>query len=98
VNADIAQRRRNRAAQGVARPTPTYFNRVLTELEPLTEQTHNLEVFQVIHAVAKRHGTEPHHPADALATTAGFEPDTHRVLDQMVNEGLAAPPPDVPQS
>jgi DNA-binding IclR family transcriptional regulator len=69
---------------------------VLSKLEPLAEQTHDLDVFQAIRTAVERHGGGPY-PAAELATIAGADPATvRRVLAQMVTDGLAAPANELP--
>ncbi|QIZ39889.1 hypothetical protein FDZ84_30410 [Saccharopolyspora sp. ASAGF58] len=62
-------------------------------MEPIAEQTHDLEIFEAIRGAVASHGGAPY-PVEDMATLAGVDDaeGVRRVLDQMVAEGLAIPP------
>lgn len=87
----LAHARRERDRRLAARQDSAWFDQVQRELEPLSAHTHDLETFLAIATALDRHGPGPY-PADELAAIAGITPgDTRRVLNQMVDEGLATP-------
>jgi predicted Rossmann fold nucleotide-binding protein DprA/Smf involved in DNA uptake len=85
----VAETRRERARRHAAGDDTAWLDQVLTELEPLAAQIHDLDTVRAIRAVIDRHGGGPY-PADELAAIAGIPiADARRVLDQLVEEGLA---------
>jgi hypothetical protein len=84
----LANTRRERDRRRSTGEDTAWLDTVLRELEPLVEQTHDLDVVQAIHAAIDRHSSGPY-PADELATIAGVAADARCVLKQMAAEGLA---------
>lgn len=93
----MANLRRERARRNEAGEDTTWLDQALAEMQPVVEQTHDLETFQAIKTVVARHGGGAY-PIKDLAAIAGIEDleSLSRVLDQMVAEGLAEPPGDTP--
>jgi hypothetical protein len=86
--------RRERNRRRTAGEDVAWLAHALSELDPLAAQTHDLEVFQAMPAATERHGPGPW-PPEELAVIAGCDVDSvRRVLDQMVNDGLATQPRD----
>ncbi len=93
----LANVRRERDRRQAAGEDTAWLEHVIAELEPVTTQIHDVEVFRAIRAVVDRHGAGPY-PAEEMAAIAGVSAaDARRVLKQMVAEGLATPP-DTPMS
>jgi hypothetical protein len=64
-----------------------WLDQLIRELEPLAEQTHDLETIVAIRHVIERHGSGPYPPEDLTGVAvAGVQ----RALDEMVRAGLAA--------
>ncbi|WP_223840493.1 hypothetical protein [Saccharopolyspora pogona] len=83
VRSEITQRR-------AAGEDTTWLEQVLAELEPVAQQTHDLEITHAIRNVVTRHGGGPYPPKD-LAAIAGIDDidAVRRVLEEMVAGGLA---------
>lgn len=75
-----------------------WLEQLLAELEPLTEQAHDLERTDALRCAVQRHGPGPYPPED-LAAIAGIDDvdALRRVLEQMVAAGLVRPPSDSPE-
>jgi hypothetical protein len=75
-----------------------WLDRLIRELEPLAEQTHDLETIVAIRHAIERHGPGPYPPEDLAALTDADVAGVQRALDEMVRAGLAAkgdtPPAD----
>jgi DNA-binding MarR family transcriptional regulator len=67
-----------------------WLDRLIRELEPLAEQTHDLETIVAIRHVIERHGSGPYPPEDLAALTGVDVAGVQRALDEMVRAGLAA--------
>jgi hypothetical protein len=74
------------------------LDRLIRGLEPIAEQSRELETIVEIRHVTERHGPGPYPPED-LAAFLGVEvAEVQRALDEMGRAGLAAhgdTPPDV---
>lgn len=73
------------------------FDRFIRELEPIVEQSCDLETIAKIRHVTERHGSGPYPPEDLAAITGLDVASVQRALDEMVRAGLAAKgnrPPD----
>lgn len=94
----LAKTRIERERRAAAGEDTSWLNQLLHELEPITEQIHDADVFRAIRRVVEQHGVGPY-PADELAIIAGVSPeDVLRVSEQMVAEGLASPADEPPAS
>jgi DNA-binding MarR family transcriptional regulator len=63
------------------------LDRLIRELEPLAEQTHDLETIVAIRHVIERHGSGPYPPEDLAALTGVDVAGVQRALDEMVRAG-----------
>ncbi|MFD8497963.1 hypothetical protein [Amycolatopsis sp. NPDC059657] len=94
----LANTRIERARRVAAGEDTSWLDQLLRELEPITKEIHDADVFQAIRRVVEQHGAGPY-PADELAIIAGMSTeDVLRVSQQMVAEGLASPADEPPRS
>jgi hypothetical protein len=69
------------------------LDRLLTELEPMARELHELATIDAIRVVITQHGSGPY-PVEDMAAIAGVtSAEAHRTLERMLAAGLAQPAP-----